>query len=141
MRLVAIVSLFLAFAFATGCVDPCDKALKKMKKCWEMTQKKPENPADGPIFAEVCKVEKAKFQKCLSITDCAEYAKCISEASNDPRAAELLKQAGEAAAEPAAAPADMPAEAPAADMPAEAPMEPAAAPADMPAEAPAADMK
>ena len=142
MRLAAVFSLFIALTFAAGCADPCDKALKKMQKCWAMTQKKEENKADAAIFAQVCKLEKTKFEKCLKITDCAEYAKCLSAAAEDPRATTLLKESGELTATPgdmaAGTPAaDMPAEAPATDMPA-APADMPAAPAvDMPAEAPA----
>lgn len=136
MRLAAVLSLLIAFTFAAGCADPCDKALKKMQKCWKMTQKKEENKADAAIFVQVCGMEKKKFEKCLKITDCAEYAKCLTAAAEDPRATALLKESGGLQAAPAAdKPADMPAEAPAADMPATG--QPVA---DMPAEAPAADM-
>jgi len=138
MRLAAVLSLFIALTFAAGCADPCDKALKKMQKCWAMTQKKEENKADAAIFAQVCKLEKTKFEKCLKITDCAEYAKCLSAAAEDPRATTLLKESGELQTTPTGMTTEAPATGqPVADMPA-APADMPAAPADMPAEAPAA---
>ncbi|MBU1244714.1 hypothetical protein KJ612_16060 [Myxococcota bacterium] len=136
MRPVAAMSLCVLIAFAAGCGEPCDKSLAKMQKCWKVTQKKDENPADAAIYMQVCKAERSKFVKCMKITDCGEYSKCISEASTDPRAVEILKQNAEAVTGDApAAPADMPA-APA-DMPA-APADMPAAPADAPADMPAA---
>jgi len=132
MRPVAAMSLCVMISFAAGCGEPCEKSLAKMQKCWKVTQKKDANPADAAIFMQVCKAERSKFKKCSKLTDCAEFSKCISEAATDPRAVEILKQAGEQAAEGdmAAAPADMTA-APA-DMPA-APADMPTAPADMPA--------
>ena len=116
MRQVGLVGMLTVFLFA-GCSDPCEKALAKMQKCWKLTQKKEENKADAAIFSEVCKHEKGKFKKCLKITDCTEYAKCISDAATDPRAVEILKK------QAAGVEADMPAAPAEADMP--------AAPADM----------
>ncbi|MBN2723509.1 MAG: hypothetical protein JXR95_05495 [Deltaproteobacteria bacterium] len=88
-RLLAIVLVSVVFTW--GCSDPCEKAVKKAQSCLEKEGKK-ENKADPPVFLQICKQNRDKFKKCLSINDCVKYRECISKAGTDEKAEKELNK-------------------------------------------------
>ncbi len=71
--------------FATACSDPCEKAVKKAEACLKK-QKGKAGKTEAPRFIQLCKMNTARFKKCLDLKDCAAYQKCISNAGTDPEA-------------------------------------------------------
>ncbi len=109
MKKFLLLIPFIVISYLSGCSEPCDKAQKKAESCYKKAKGKPKNN-EKAAFLELCKINKSKFKKCLSIKDCKKYSECISKASTDPKAvAEIQKRKIEEGEEVAPAPAMAPA--------------------------------
>ncbi|MGM0596208.1 MAG: hypothetical protein ACQES9_04145 [Myxococcota bacterium] len=84
-KLILVFVLQLTI-FTIGCKKPpCEVALKKAETCLKKENKKP-NTNHAPIFLQLCKKNKSKFDKCNKIKECTAFRSCISEAATNPAA-------------------------------------------------------
>ncbi|MDA3864760.1 MAG: hypothetical protein PF689_12935 [Deltaproteobacteria bacterium] len=84
-KLILVFALQLTI-FTIGCKKPtCDVALKKAETCLKKENIKSDKN-HSPIFLQICKKNKSKFDKCNKIKECTAFRNCISEAATNPEA-------------------------------------------------------